>query len=97
MSATRYQWNRELVAQRRIGKESVLIPIASDAGNLNSFFQMNPTASLVWDLAVQGKTATEIASVLYEKFEVDADEALQDVEELLAKFVDLKALEAIES
>lgn len=81
-----------MVTHRKIGAESVLIPIASEAGNLNSFFQMNPTATVVWEAAVAGKSDEEIIGELCDTFDVSSEEAQQDVAELLETFVDLGAL-----
>ena len=94
MSERTFTWNRDLVAHRRIGDECVLIPIAREAGNLNSFFPLNQTAALIWERAVDGISNHAIASELADTFDVNAEQASKDTDALLDELVALKALQA---
>jgi hypothetical protein len=97
MTLPTYRWNADKVAIRKIAGESVLIPIAREVGNLNSFFQLNPTATLIWEEAVSGKDEQAIASTLAERFAVAADRALADTRALLLDLVSLGALSPVEA
>jgi hypothetical protein len=97
MTLPTYRWNADKVAIRKIAGESVLIPIAREVGNLNSFFQLNPTATLIWEEAVAGKNEGSIAGVLAERFAVEADRALADTRALLLDLVSLGALSPVEA
>ena len=94
MSEQAFTWNRDLIAHRQIGDECVLIPIAREAGNLNSFFPLNPTAALIWERAVAGQTNRAIATELADTYDVDAEQALLDTDALLDELVALNALQS---
>jgi hypothetical protein len=97
MSLPTYRWNADKVAVRKIAGENVLIPIARDVGNLNSFFQLNPTATLIWEKALAGADEAVISRSLAETFTVDADRALADTRALLEDLVSLGALSPVEA
>jgi len=65
---------------RRIGDEAVLI-----AGDGLSIYVLNKTATQIWELCDGVRGPADIAEQLCERFDVGADEALADVEGILAK------------
>lgn len=69
---------------RRVGDESVLVPVRQNVGNLDSVYTLSPVAARVWELLDGTRDAAAIAGTISDEYDVDAATAAQDVEELLA-------------
>lgn len=75
------------VVCRRIGDESILVPVRHNVGNLDSVFTLSPVAVRVWEMLDGTKTAAEIAEALAGEYEVDRETALADINELLGSLL----------
>ena len=69
---------------RRVGDESVLVPVRQNVGNLDSVYTLSPVAARVWELLDGARDAALIIETICEEYEVDPATAARDVEELLA-------------
>ncbi len=68
---------------RRVGRESILVPIHNQVGDLDSVYTLNEVASLIWSL-LDGRTEIDaIAGRVCEEFDVEPAAAGADVRELL--------------
>ena len=73
----------ESIVSRRIGDEYILVPIRQDVGDLESIYTLNETGALIWEL-IDGKIQVkEIKEKIVEEFEVDPEQAEQDLKEHL--------------
>lgn len=71
-------------AVRSIAGETILVPIRSGVGELDSIFLLNETGSTVWEMVETAESADVIADAVTERFEVSREEAILDVREYLA-------------
>ena len=80
------------MVSRKIGDESILVPIRQNAGELDSIYTLNDTAAYVWDL-IDGQTnVREIKEKLILEFEVTSEDAERDLMEHLQQLTTLKAI-----
>jgi hypothetical protein len=64
---------------RRIAGETIVVPIRSEAAQLDSVYVFNEVGSRVWELVEQGRAEDEIVTALAAEFEVDAARARADL------------------
>ena len=82
----------DAMVSRRIGDESILVPIRKSAGDLESIYTLNDTAAYIWEL-IDGKTNVgEIKEKLISEFDVKPDEAEKDLLVHLRNLTTLKAI-----
>ncbi len=80
------------MVSRKIGDESILVPIRRNAGDLESIYTLNDTAAYIWGL-IDGQTKVgDIKEKLISEFEVKADEVERDLTEHLQQLRTLKAI-----
>lgn len=77
MSATRYVARAANVAARLIGGEMMIM-----SGRDSSLFSLNETASALWQAADGVTPVDQIALAICRDFEVDAETALRDLQEV---------------
>ena len=90
----RYQKSESIVS-RDIAGETILVPIRSNVGDLESIYTLNETAARVWALLDSTKTVAEIRDVIIAEYEVEVGEAEQDVLELLAQLESFGGVEKV--
>ena len=83
----------EKIVDRKLRQERILVPIGGHVDELDALFTLNEVASFIWDTALQGSTATEIAKQVATTFDVDLSTASADTDDLLKQFIDLGALQ----
>lgn len=81
-SSKRFKTAPDVVC-RKVGEESILVPVRHNAGDLDSVFTLSPVAVRIWQLLDGTRDAREIADALSGEFDVDSATALSDVNELL--------------
>ena len=72
---------------RKIAGKNVLVSIGGNIANFNGYIQLNETAAFLWQQMKSPKTLDELVTALTAEFEVSAEEARADVEELLEQLV----------
>jgi Coenzyme PQQ synthesis protein D (PqqD) len=72
---------------RDVGNEGILY----DTWN-KQVHVLNNTASLVWKQCCESRTTDQIAQSVSEQFQVPLEQALEDVQEIVATFTGLKLL-----
>ena len=80
------------MVSRKIGDESILVPIRQSAGDLNSIYTLNDTAAYVWELIDGRIKVGDIKEKLILEFEVTSDDAERDLIEHLKQLMTLKAI-----
>ena len=68
---------------RSIAGETIIVPIKSGVGDLNSIYTLNEVGSRIWQLIDGARTAGQIAQAITEEYDVTMEAAAQDVTELL--------------
>lgn len=89
-----YQHDPDIVS-RSIGGETILVPIRQNVGDFESIYTLNETAARVWDLIDGRRSVAEVLEQILAEFEIDPNEANQDLTELLHNFLELGALEKL--
>ena len=86
-------YNRsDSVVSRKIGDEFILVPIRQDVGDLESIYTLNETAARIWEL-IDGKTRVrEIQERIVDEFDVEPQQAEQDLKEHLAQLEGIQAI-----
>ena len=83
------------VVVRRVGDESVVVPVRNRVGDLDSVFTLNEVASRVWELLDGQRPVDQIVSVICDEFEVTPDVAETDVRELLGSLEQAHLVETV--
>jgi hypothetical protein len=88
MPATDRRMTRQLGGEprfvtRRIGADTIIVPIASRTGDLDCVYTLNEVASRIWDELDTPRSAAEIAAELASEFDAPANELMADVAEFL--------------
>lgn len=68
---------------RRIAGETIVVPVSSHVGDLDSIYTFNEVGSRVWTLLEQPASVETIAAVLADEYEAPAEQIAADVAELL--------------
>ncbi len=64
---------------RSVAGETIVVPIRSNVGDLDSIYTFNEVGALIWSLIDGSRTVDEIAGAVVDEFDVDLDEARRDV------------------
>lgn len=87
----RYEIDRE-ISSRIIDGEVVILKIAE-----TSYYSMNPVGTLVWKLLNEGpRSRGDLVAGVRGTYEVDADTAVADIDELLRDLLDQKLIRIVE-
>lgn len=68
---------------RKIANETVIVPVTSEAADLDSVYTLNDVASFVWQLLEKRQSANAIAAAVAAEYDVSMEQAALDVDELL--------------
>ena len=77
---------------RRIADELLIVPIASNFGDLESIFTLNEVGARIWDLLDGERSVADIATVIVDEYAVDQETAAQDVAEFLDQLESIGAV-----
>src|SRR5215471_1209421 len=69
------------------GGDGILVDL-----NAKKYFQMNPTATLVWRALAAGRVREEIIDEMISEYEVGNEQAAQSIERLLAHLQDFNLI-----
>jgi coenzyme PQQ synthesis protein D (PqqD) len=68
---------------RKIGEDTIIVPVRAGVANLEAVFTMNAVGSAIWN-RIDGKaTVGELARALADEFEISPEAAAPDVEEFV--------------
>jgi Coenzyme PQQ synthesis protein D (PqqD) len=82
-------------ATRRVGDETVVVPIRSSAADLDSVYTLNAVGAAIWAQLEAARTGDEIAGRVAEEFEVDSDVAQADVARFLESLLAAGMIEEV--
>jgi coenzyme PQQ synthesis protein D (PqqD) len=80
------------VVCRRVGGESILVPIRQNVGNLDYVYTLSAVAADVWALLDGTRPFEGIIDTICETYEVDRDTATADVTALVTDLLDVGLL-----
>jgi hypothetical protein len=80
---------------REIGGEVILVPIRQNVGDLGSIYTLDETAAFIWELIDGQRSVREIRDEIVGEFEVEEEEAEQDLLELLEQLESFGAVEKV--
>jgi hypothetical protein len=72
--------NSEVVS-RKLGDRLVLVNLGS-----NRIYELNPTASRIWELVERGAGRVELEETVLDEFDVERSVASQEIDGLIARF-----------
>lgn len=71
------------VIARNIAGETIIVPVRSRVGDLDSIYALNDVGSRIWQLIESNVPVKQIIETVCEEYETDAEDATRDVLELL--------------
>jgi hypothetical protein len=72
------------VVTRRIGGETILVPICGGVGDLEGIYTLDEVGSAIWETVAGGADGPQIVARLTREYEVTAEAAERDVREFLS-------------
>ena len=84
------------VVVRRVGDESVVVPIRNRASDLDSLFTLNEVAARIWELLDGRRPLGTVVETICEEFEVTPDVAAKDAADLIRTLEEMHLVEAVE-
>ena len=75
-----------------LGDGYAAVPVGESAG-LNCIIQLNKTGKMIWDYIAEGLDTFAIVEKLIEQYDVDKKTALQNVEAICEKLIDVGVLQ----
>ena len=85
------------LVSRRIGSETILIPVSSRVGDLDAVYTLTEVAARVWTLLQQPVSVPEIVDALCAEYDIGPEAATADVRELIDSLVERKLVDAAEA
>jgi len=82
------------IVSRTIAGEAVLVPIARSAEEMDAIYTLNETASTIWEALDGQRTLGEVLALVLQAYEVEAEQAQNDLFELLEQLAAVRAIEA---
>ena len=82
------------IVSRNIAGEMILVPIRSNVGDLESIYTLNETAARIWELLDGDHSLGTVRDAIVDEFDVEEEEAAQDVLALIAQLESIGAVQA---
>ena len=70
---------------RRLGGETIVIPVSSRVGDLDAIYTFNDTGARVWELIQTPTTLDDIVEVLCAEYDAEPEQIRGDVLDLLTE------------
>jgi hypothetical protein len=71
------------VVTRKVGDESVIVPVRSHVADLDAVVTLNPVGARIWELLDGQRNLEAIAGMICDEYEVEPDTARADVGEFV--------------
>ena len=79
---------------REVAGKTVVIAIGEASKDFHGMIYLNDTGKLIWEQAGKGASEGEIAEMMTQIYEVDIDQAREDVHQLIQKMTDAGVFES---
>ncbi len=73
---------------REIAGEYILVPVGKTAQEFNGMINLNVTAHFVWEWLEKVSDRQELLHKMTEKFEIDEQEAGEDIDEFIGQLLE---------
>ena len=73
------------IVSREVAGETIVVPICRGVGDLDSVYTFNPVGRSLWRLLENGRSIEELANWVATHYEVDAKQAVVDVQSYLSE------------
>lgn len=80
---------------RKIGGESVVIPIGNNIADFNGIIRLNESAAFLWGLLKSEITKDNLVKSLIREYKIDEGLAINDVEKFISKLSENNVVEGI--
>ena len=77
------------IVSREVAGETIVVPICRGVGDLDSVYTFNPVGRSLWRLLENSHSVEELASWVAANYEVDAKQALLDVQCYVAELQEI--------
>ena len=81
---------------RKVGDESVIVPVRSRVADLDAVVTLNPVASRIWELLDGQRGLDAIVETICDEFEVTPETARADVDEFVRNLAEAELIEPVE-
>jgi transcription antitermination factor NusG len=82
----------ENIAFRKIAEEYILVPISRSIADVNSIYSLNEIGGFIWGLLNGRRSVEEVCNEIVREYDVNSDEAREDVEVFLQQLVEIGAI-----
>lgn len=65
---------------RKIANQYMAVPVGARAKELHGMIGLNETAAFLWELLKEDRTEEELATLLFDEYEISEEEALKAVQ-----------------
>ena len=79
----RYFVKEKDLVTRCVAGETIIVPIKSNVGDLDSIYTLNEVGTLIWGLIDGEKSLDQIIEAIYSAYEVTPEEAMKDTLDFL--------------
>ena len=83
--ATVVHTRNDAIVSREVAGETIVVPICRGVGDLDSVYTFNLVGRDLWRLLERDRTAQEMADWIAARYQVEAKQALQDVQSFVAE------------
>ncbi len=80
---------------RKLGEESVIVPVRGDIADLASVFVLNETASVLWSKLSASVNEESLVQALLDQYELTAEQASADVSAFLVTLSNVGLVQAV--
>ena len=84
----------QAVVARVVGGETLIVPVRAKVGDLASIYSFNGTGTLIWKLLESPQTIGGLATAVARAYEVDPEQAEQDVMSFVGEMKSVGLVEA---
>ena len=78
---------------RKVGVETILVPMGNALKEHNGLFLLSEAACFLWEHLPNCSSVQELASKLYDEYDVTQEQALADTQEFIDKLVELEIID----
>lgn len=78
---------------RKIGTDTILVPIGNAIKDHNGFFMLTETACFLWEHLSECNSVEELAKKLFDEYDVTEEQALTDTQEFIDKLSQLDIID----
>jgi hypothetical protein len=78
-----YHVQADNLVTRQIAGETILVPISSGVGEINSIYTLNPMGTMIWEMLGVAVPDRAIINRICEEYEITPEAAARDLAEFL--------------